>query len=475
MISTMHISSPCAPAAGRAAVPDGVSVGVLAGEVSRMRLSIVVSVCALVLTGCDRRVRAPAPEPITAHPQPKSDAIEADIFYDATPSMKGFTAGGDGAFYARVIRKLESALNKEWPAAPVRLLRFGSRVQEWPTGDRLAPLRPAFYEAKPGFAETHLNLAIDEASTSRLTVIITDLFQTDTDVTRVTRQIVEKFVVAGLAIGIVGIRSDFDGTVFDVGIDRERFPYKGLRPFYVLVLGGQADVGAYLRALEADELGASPETHFLMLSPHLLRALPEVGRAAQTARLDEVDWLVAKGPSHQFVRQFRILRDATDASFRTSFSLDLCPYRMGIETSAMQPEVTAQTVVSGKLAAASEMVHSFKIADVAVQGRSAGPKQETGYELQLGVNLNTSAMLRNTIYRLEVKLVPPAGAYLTPLWVREWDMDVTRIPQWKRDPRTFDGSTTLNLGRLINDIWQATVQRHKPRLAHFFCYLTKRG
>ena len=132
----------------------------------------------------------------------------------------------------RVIRKFETAVNKEWPAAEVRLFRFGSQITQLATQDRLAPLRPSFHEAQQGFIDTHIDRAIEAADQSRLTVLTTDLFQTDTDVTQVTRQLIDRYAARRLVIGVLGVKADFRGEVYDVGIIRLRFHFDGMRPFY---------------------------------------------------------------------------------------------------------------------------------------------------------------------------------------------------------------------------------------------------
>jgi hypothetical protein len=53
-----------------------------------------------VAGGCGRRVQAPPAEPIAGQIAPKSERLDVDIVYDATPSMRGFTAAGDSALCA---------------------------------------------------------------------------------------------------------------------------------------------------------------------------------------------------------------------------------------------------------------------------------------------------------------------------------------------------------------------------------------
>ena len=195
-----------------------------------------------------RRVQAPPPEPVAGPIPPKSDKIKIDIVYDATPSMRGFTEAGESGLYTRVLRKLESAAAKEWPGTEVQLFRFGSEVTPLTSQDRLAPLRTSFYETRQGFIDTHIDRAVEAADPAKLTVLITDLFQTDTDVTKVTKRLTNKYAAKGLAVGVMGVKGDFRGQVYDIGIYRLHFRFERLRPFYVLALGKHSDVEAYFRS-----------------------------------------------------------------------------------------------------------------------------------------------------------------------------------------------------------------------------------
>lgn len=429
-------------------------------------------VLVLAAGGCARRVQSPPAEAIQSRVEAKSARLNADVFYDATPSMRGFTAGGEGASYVRVIRKLESAVNKEWPGAEVKLFAFGSTVSRLPDQDRLAPLRSDFYKATAGTVDTFIDRAIERADPANLTIITTDLFQTDTDVTRVTKLLIDKYVRARMALGILGLKAGFTGEVYDVGIERRTFHYEGPRPFYVLVLGKYSDVEGYFQSLEADELGNNSDAHFLILSPYILHALPVMRRAAlrDTTHLDAINELVIPGQSSDYVQQFRVLKNATTASYRITAPLDLTPFRMAIDTSAVEPRIAVQRLAGAQFTEAGPSGPALDVKQLQVV-QTRGEKLQR--QLGMSIELNTAAMQPGVVYRCDVKLIPSARAYKLPQWVHDWDMDVTRVPAWKADPKSFDGATTLNLARFVEDVWQASVRVNQPLVARFFCYLRK--
>lgn len=122
--------------------------------------------------------------------------------------------------------------------------KFGTTVAELPGRDYLQAQHQAFYLDSHLNRETLIQNVIDQISTDRMTIIVTDLFQTDVDVNLLTREIKQKFITNGLAVGILGIKSEFNGEVYDVGPNNYTFHYESdntspatFRPFYVLAFG----------------------------------------------------------------------------------------------------------------------------------------------------------------------------------------------------------------------------------------------
>jgi len=41
-----------------------------------------------------------------------------------------------------------------------------------------------------------------------------------------------------------------------------------------------------------------------------------------------------------------------------------------------------------------------------------------------------------------------------PYWIKEFDMDITKIPEWINEPSKFDGSKTYNLRKFIISLFK---------------------
>ena len=90
-----------------------------------------------------------------------------------------------------------------------------------------------------------------------LVVIVTDLFQDNRDLTVLVSQIKKHYIQKGYEVGILGLRSEFDGTVYDLGdapLSYQSTPEnpETFRPFYLLVLGRHADISYYFDRLLAN-------------------------------------------------------------------------------------------------------------------------------------------------------------------------------------------------------------------------------
>src|ERR1035441_2977712 len=131
------------------------------------RASVVL--LAVAFCGCHRVPPAPAAGPVAGAPEAKSGHLSVRVYFDATPSMAGFTAAQEGGMFARVLRKLYGGVDSEWPGAPGRLFRFGGGRPEELSRDREAPLRKEFYSQGRDFFDTSIDRAVNDADTSNLT------------------------------------------------------------------------------------------------------------------------------------------------------------------------------------------------------------------------------------------------------------------------------------------------------------------
>ena len=122
--------------------------------------------------------------------------------------------------------------------------------------------------------DTPQKAADTDNTEGQLVVIVTDLFQDDSDITQLIGHLKEKYIRKGHDVGLFGLRSQFDGTVYDIGIgEGSSMPYRStpgnpetFRPFYLLVLGKYADIAHYFDRLISKWIFGGTNDNFFSIS-----------------------------------------------------------------------------------------------------------------------------------------------------------------------------------------------------------------
>ena len=422
-----------------------------------------------------------------------SDRLVARIYFDATLSMQGFVAPGS-TDYTRICPYLESAIVSGWENEKVDFFRFGEQVESINRNTYLQAGSADFYEDENIYRETFIQKIIDyedqlvseqmkapnrpEALTEtevsstpkesteavtpteevnesrkegRLVVIVTDLFQDRGDINLLVTQLKEKYIKKGLEVGLFGLRSQFDGTVYDTGIGQAPLPYRSdpndpetFRPFYLLILGRHADIAHYFDRLTAN----STDAETIIFSRYLVSPLLsfEDATTIELKKLNPLD-------QNPRLKRFRIVGDSDPAEISAKLKYVSLPHAMFFDSNAFEVSISAKDKRIGKTEENPEAAACMKV---------TSKLNEDGNELSVVFILDSEDLPRDT-YLYEVTLSPDVDAYQAPKWCLDWDMGGKR-----------DGSKTLNLVNFVRDLSQVTARRHHPKIAQFHCYIKKR-
>jgi hypothetical protein len=207
--------------------------------------------------------------------------LEIDVFFDNTPSMQGFVNPGISTAYCDTLFRVEDAILKCWPTSKINFYKFGNDIIRLEGRDYLRVVYPDFYNLETD--KTNLKTEIDKViahntdyekikdnenntddsqKSNKITppdyendlrIIVTDLFQDETDINLLVKQINDLILSKGKSIGIIGLKSEYDGIIYDLGIGNLRIKYstknengieqKGrYKPFYLIVIGNIQDV-----------------------------------------------------------------------------------------------------------------------------------------------------------------------------------------------------------------------------------------
>ncbi|HEX7957070.1 MAG TPA: hypothetical protein VF508_09015 [Pyrinomonadaceae bacterium] len=439
------------------------------------KLSAALLLLALLISAsCQKAVCGGPPPDDGGGVLPAATAdLSVGVYLDATLSMKGFIVPGTATYYQQLLPLLESAAGRAWPSGRVTFYKFGSQIGELGGRQQLEAARQEFYGTAELNARTYIENVIDAADPQALTLIVTDLFQDNADINLVTSKLREKYVSRGLAVGVLGVRSEYAGKVYDVGVNNYTFDYKSAgadastyRPFYVLMLGRHADIEQYHRMLEQGGLSRYPSRNFIIFSSHLGSPVATFrGAKINSAQnLVQVGNLTAADPR---VKQFRLGNSDKPGSFAATLKFSPLANTLMPPSAELVPEVTAWRCAG----AAQGQPAALGDAPDAAAAFSVKAASLSGEELKVEAEVAPRQLAAKAVYCFRVVLRP--RELPLPEWVAAWDMNPRNIEAWRLRPGEFNGATTFNLQPFLNDLAGVVAQMHRPRVSEFYCYVSK--
>jgi hypothetical protein len=223
----------------------------------------------------------------------QSQNLTIEMYVDGTPSMQGYVTHPTNTRtrYSETIDLLDRTLLTGWTPAPrnqpeVKYFRLGENFKEIDRNDYLLARGVKFYNGTepklPLLKVSKIDNAIPPANEDKLTVIVTDLYQKDADVTQLKKTLLAQNYFnkgnPGYAVGILAIRSEFNGDVYLEDGTNRKFAYttndsqgkeingKEFRPFYVIFLGRYSDIADYFNKL-GDSQKIPEDSHLTIFSP----------------------------------------------------------------------------------------------------------------------------------------------------------------------------------------------------------------
>ena len=414
-----------------------------------------------------------------------SENVNVDIYLDATLSMKGFVQPETATNFSQTIQVLEHAAVGVWPKTMTTFNKFGTRIYSMQGREHLQAVRPSFYESEIN-RETNISAVVAQASKDNLTVIVSDLFEKDADIVAISSELVKSYTTRDLSVGIMAIRSEFCGTVYDVGIQAKSFQYCPLsndmekqRPFYLLILGRYADVVKYAESLREShkKLADSP---FLVIQKQLIKEAGSLNKSISIDKLVEVSNILTTANTKEQsgmldrIKQFEIKTQGEKATAVFPVTFERLPYTMPFDELKLET-LLAKTHQYEERRSDWKNMWKKNITESAVAKETssaislqtqADPGSITGLH-NLKMVVNGARLPLHSICRYDVVLRPSDASFLMPDWISAWDMD----------PGVIDGSKTLNLKLFISGVWRGTLQAQRnelgPRLASFQIYIKR--
>ena len=408
---------------------------------------------------------------------PVSGSLKIDLFFDATLSMKGFTLTQTSSSYQQSVPLLERAVIEGWRGGEAAFFKFGDEIATLPGRAFLEAIKPQFYSDAKYNKRTFIERVIDRADVDHLTVIVTDLFQDNADVNQLSTKLKNKFIANGLSIGVLGIRSQYDGTVYDVGSDNHSFSYKSSekpesgRPFYLLAFGSHANVAHYFTTLESSGMSSFPERHALILSRFITaQSAPFATAKLNTAnKMSEISSsnLIESSTSQDHTKAFQITKGRTETSFSTQWPYSALPNVME-HAAVLASELTAWKAenTGGKQLTLVESSRAKTALEITAR---LFPESGAFNKLDLQARLNVKELPASGKYCYRIVLRP--SSYSLPSWVSEWNMRDSEIKAWHMKVGQFNGAKTYNLENFLGTVQGAVLNTTPPEVGEIYIYL----
>ncbi len=431
---------------------------------SKLILFLCLSISTIFLSGCggDGSKDIAAPDFYTPKSTDSENAkADVDVYFDATISMKGYTTLAAGNVY-RTLPDILDAIGTSMGKAS--FFKFGKEVT--PIDNR----EHKKFSSQEPYIElvTAVHNVVDYANPDHLTVIVTDLFESEADWSNITKKIREKYFANHKAVAVIGVKNSFNGEIFDVGLNAAKFNYNSyddpnrFRPFYLLILGDEAPVKNFMERFK-DVQTLNNNTGYLLLSENLTETTIDFAKMA----LEEIEMenffaetkldIVSKG-----VREFGIDSFSSPAMFTVNFDykepLGAC--QLNLDEMTQDVRIFALDYDNGEWQELEE--NDVKIEVAAVEG------EQNKFAAKFSMTPDKS-LERGKINFVHAALVPTAKGYQLPQWVRNWNMANVDVA-----PGNFDGSKTINLIHVLNALKDAVFDTTRPAMIEFNFFVDAR-
>lgn len=430
----------------------------------RRSCCLLAAMACLLLGGCalpwDATTAGPVPMPeeFSRAESESTEGAAVDVYWDATYSMQGYTTLAADNVY----RALPDRLGDLGDAiGTVQFFRFGAEVAPLDGREYRKFSSPAAYDE----LITAVHNVVDNADPGHLSIIVTDLFESESDWSNVTKKLKDKYFARHMAVAVIGIKNPFYGEIFDVGLGAAKFHYNSgnnpalYRPFYLFLMGPEARVREFL-GLWRERQTASNEMQYLLFSEHLTESALDFSRLAlleDSRNLYENETL---GIRDKGVKEFGI-SDAGDpvvlsARFDYQPLFGACP----VDMDALHASVEVLSLGEDGL---WEPVGRMGDAAVEIAGI---PDQPEAYHVVLRFTPERT-LSPDRVNFIHAAVAPEPGGCRLPDWVREWDMP-------NADAGQFDGSKTANLLPIMESLKSSAMAASPPSLLNMNLVIDER-
>jgi hypothetical protein len=379
------------------------------------------------------------------------EKLNVDIYLDVTGSMEGFVGASETNNFGRMLDDIESICQNTWKKTDIKYYKYGSRVDTIQRAEFVfAKNEKSIFKGNNINNKTDFKNAIQNTDTKRVSIFITDLFYSNNDVNSVVAAIKERTIKNGIEIGVVGLSSDFDGCVGDLGPGVDCAPVKAPRQIFALIFGDKTNINLLFKSLKNKPyitgnqfllFGNNPTTDF--------KVKVEKDRKSKSVNksvLPEKDW-----ERYETIYAFTMKERDKEALLHLEITLQL------ENNIPVFNEKNLKTMVLKKSSSSKDSV----AADDVVKFSNL---KFSGNKLTADIELHN---------------IDPEGIYSYAVYLGLDNTIPLSMPGWVKNMSTnsIDGvkvGKTLNLEKLLTDIAISHLTTREPKIAKFYIYVEKK-
>jgi|GEM_PF-2222545 len=475
-------------------------------------LAIATVATVFLLTACTMRTTVTCSPPTI---QNTVTDLSINLYLDGTPSMEGFVDKANSQ-YIRWIDRLQTTLQND-PVGldgkphKVRSLNYfrlgsqsGGKTRQPLTEDDYGDAQTnAFYNGQtlrfPLLNVSEIDTAIvPPKEPNGLTVVVTDLYQAKDDIGKVVSKIKTYLTSQNLnyAIGILGIKSEFNGRVYTEGrrnLGDFLYPSNGQgqapRPFYILCIGQIDEINFYFKELLDGQPGVGETINAVVYSPYRLFEQPFALAPLSSSGLPTALKLEPKQPQPKLqipglstkfgnlvvtldgaakIQGLKMVNKSPEFGLVSTANWAPIQYVPELDASnALQVKVIPQSFDRSK----KQFVENTQEPLLKETLRLDNWKQ-SGKTLNFVTQFLPQNIRGNGIYFFQAEVsVKPGVNLFSNQSDKAWWKD------WSSDASSNDGSKTHNLAKFMEALQKTAVgvMQQNPPMVGRFCYLVQKG
>ncbi len=378
---------------------------------------------------------------------------------DATTSMGGFASNRDSV-YNNFLNDLEGSIIAGWKNANIGFYKFGTKAKEL-SHDQFRTFANQDFYADRGISEkTNIDAVIDGMDSTQVNIVVTDLFQNDGDVNAMIKSIKEGCFAKGIYMGILGIKSDYNGKVYDAKVPA--FPFKSekgneetYRPFYALIFGEKNIIERLFEQLKSNK--AVKEENFILISKYLVNKfdISSLTKDKASKDLNLNSPTSDKKGNKQF--NFALKDGAKEGNIIAEISFEKIPKAPSISENTVNISAYKKFASKGQATSPDKAEDTNDITAKEIKVTNGN---------RLNAKLNVAVGDAAGLYSYLVYVQPAqVNGYIIPKWVEEFSSD-------NPTPKN-DANKTLNLKPFVSGLLNANAAVSQPKIAQMIINIKK--